>query len=91
MTAYISESHSVMSDSLQPQGLYSSWNSPSQNIGVGNQSLHHTTCFFCLFFLRLDNLFSSFGFWLFKNKIIRNRPTDIENNLMITKGERKEG
>ena len=26
-----SESHSVMSDSLQPHGLYSPWNSPGQN------------------------------------------------------------
>ena len=30
-----SESHSVMSDSLWPHGLYSPWNSPGQNIGVG--------------------------------------------------------
>ena len=30
-----SESHSVMSDSLQPHGLYSPWNSPGQNTGVG--------------------------------------------------------
>ena len=29
----------VMLDSLQPYGLYSPWNSPSQNIGVGNLSL----------------------------------------------------
>ena len=34
-----SESHSVMSDSLQPHGLYSPWNSPGQNIGVGSCSL----------------------------------------------------
>ena len=27
-----------MSDSLQLHGLYSSWNSPSQNTGVGNLS-----------------------------------------------------
>ena len=27
---------SVMSDSLQPHGLYSPWNSPGQNTGVGN-------------------------------------------------------
>ena len=32
---YEGESHSVMSDSLQPQGLYSPWNSPGQNTGVG--------------------------------------------------------
>ena len=32
-------SHSVMSDSLQPQGLYSPWNSPGQNTGVGSLSL----------------------------------------------------
>ena len=34
-----SECHSVMSDSLQPHGLYSPWNSPSQNTGVGSLSL----------------------------------------------------
>ena len=34
-----SESHSVMSDSLRPHGLYSPWNSPCQNIGVGSLSL----------------------------------------------------
>ena len=30
---------SVMSDSLQPHGLYSPWNSLGQNTGVGNLSL----------------------------------------------------
>jgi len=30
-----SESHSVESDSLRPHGLYSPWNSPGQNAGVG--------------------------------------------------------
>ena len=34
-----SESHSVLSDSLRPHGLYSPWNSPGQNTGVGNLSL----------------------------------------------------
>ena len=34
-----SESCSVMSDSLQPHGLYSPWNSPGQNTGVGSCSL----------------------------------------------------
>ena len=34
-----SETHSVMSDSLQLHGLYSPWNFPSQNIGVGSHSL----------------------------------------------------
>ena len=33
-----SESHSVMSDSLRPHGLYSPWNSPGQNTGVGSHS-----------------------------------------------------
>ena len=33
------ESHSVMSDSLRPHGLYSPWNSPGQNTGVGSLSL----------------------------------------------------
>ena len=32
-----SESRSVMSDSLRPHGLYSPWNSPGQNTGLGNQ------------------------------------------------------
>ena len=35
----LSESCSVMSDSLQPHGLYSPWNSPGQNIGVGSHFL----------------------------------------------------
>ena len=34
-----SESCSVMSDSLRPHGLYSPWNSPAQNTGVGSLSL----------------------------------------------------
>ena len=34
-----SESCSVVSDSLQPHGLDSPWNSPGQNTGVGNLSL----------------------------------------------------
>ena len=33
------ESHSVMSDSLRPHGLYSPWNSSGQNTGVGSLSL----------------------------------------------------
>ena len=35
----ISESHSVMSNSLRPRGLYSPWNFPGQNTGVDNPSL----------------------------------------------------
>ena len=34
-----SESHSVVSDSLPSHGLYSPWNSPGQNTGVGSLSL----------------------------------------------------
>ena len=34
-----SESHSVVSDSLWPHGLYSPWNSPGQNTAVGSRSL----------------------------------------------------
>ena len=34
-----SESRSVVSDSLRPHGLYSPWNSPGQNTGVGSLSL----------------------------------------------------
>ena len=33
-----SESHFVVSDSLQPHGLYNSWNSPGQNTRVGSLS-----------------------------------------------------
>ena len=33
-----SENLSVMSDSLQPYGLYSPWNSSGQNTGVGSLS-----------------------------------------------------
>ena len=33
------ESRSVMSNSLGPHGLYSPWNSPGQNTGVGSLSL----------------------------------------------------
>ena len=35
----VSESNSVVSDSLQPHELYSPWNSPGQNTGVGRLSL----------------------------------------------------
>ena len=34
-----SESHSVVSNSLWPHGLYSPWNSLAQNTGVGSLSL----------------------------------------------------
>ena len=36
---WISESHSVVSDSLRSHGLYCPWNSPGQNTGVGSLSL----------------------------------------------------
>ena len=36
---WVSESRSVVPDSLQPQGLYSPWNSPVQNTGVGSLCL----------------------------------------------------
>ena len=35
----ISESHSVVPNSLRLHGLYSPWNSPGQNTGVGSLSL----------------------------------------------------
>ena len=35
----ISESLSVVSNSLRPHGIYSPWNSPGQNTGVGSLSL----------------------------------------------------
>ena len=34
-----SKSRSVLSNSLRPHGLYSPWNSPGQNTGVGSLSL----------------------------------------------------
>ena len=34
-----SESHSVVSDSLRPHGLYSPWKSPGQNTGMSSLSL----------------------------------------------------
>jgi len=34
----VSDSHSVMFDSLRSHGLYSPWNSPGQNTGVGSLS-----------------------------------------------------
>ena len=34
-----SESHSVMPNTLGPHGLYSPWNSPGHNTGVGSLSL----------------------------------------------------
>ena len=34
-----SESYSVVSNSLRPHGLYSPWNSPGKNTGVGSLSL----------------------------------------------------
>ena len=36
---FMCESRSVVSDSLHPHGLYSPWNSPGQNTGVGSLSL----------------------------------------------------
>ena len=33
------ESHLVVSNSMGPHGLYSPWNSPGQNTGVGSLSL----------------------------------------------------
>ena len=35
----VCESRSVVSDSLRPRVLYSPWNSPGQNTGVGSHSL----------------------------------------------------
>ena len=37
--SWASESRSVLSNSLRPHGLYSPWNSPGQNTGVGSLSL----------------------------------------------------
>ena len=39
VSEWINESHLVVSDSFQPHGLYSPWNSPGQNTGVGSLSL----------------------------------------------------
>ena len=37
--SYESERRSIVSNSLRPHGLYSPWNSPGQNTGVGSSSL----------------------------------------------------
>ena len=39
MKVKVSQSRSVVSDSLRPHGLHSPWNSPGQNAGVGSLSL----------------------------------------------------
>ena len=39
VSEWVSGSRSVVSDSLRPHGLYSPWNSPGQNTGVGSLSL----------------------------------------------------
>ena len=36
---YVCQSHSVVSESLQPHELYSPWNSPGQNTGAASCSL----------------------------------------------------
>ena len=38
LLCYESESHTVVSDSLRPYGLYSPWNFPGQSTGVGSRS-----------------------------------------------------
>ena len=43
-----SESHSVVSDSLQPRGLYSPWNSPGQNTGIGSVQFSRSVVSNCL-------------------------------------------
>ena len=39
VSGWVSESHSVMSNSLGPHGLYTPWNSPDQHTGVVSLSL----------------------------------------------------
>ena len=39
ISQFESESRSVVSNSLRPHGLYSPWNSPGQNTGLGSLSL----------------------------------------------------
>ena len=39
LRVWVSESRSVVSDSLRPCGLYSPWNSPGQDTGMGSLSL----------------------------------------------------
>ena len=39
VSEWVSQSTSVMSDSLRSHGLYSPWNSPGQNTGLGSLSL----------------------------------------------------
>ena len=71
-----SESHSVVSDSLQPHGLYSPWNSPGQTTGVDSHSLlqgifptqgsnpYLPHCRQILYWLSHQEYFGLFCFWL---------------------------
>ena len=68
-----SESLSVVSTSLQSHGLYSPWNSPDQNTGVGSLSLLQGICPtqgskpdlpHLLFSMRLHLILSYFKFYL---------------------------
>ena len=67
-----SESCSVMFDSLRPRGLYSPWNSPGKNTGVGSLSLlqgilHQIKCNFqvshCAFILSQQYFSKLTVFW----------------------------
>ena len=76
-----SESHSVMSHCLHPHGLYSQWNSPGQNTGVGSLSLLQGTfpnqmCGMCANVWNPEK-------W-FKSAYLqgRNRDTDKENRCV---------
>ena len=65
----VSGSHSVVSNSLRPYGLYSPWNSPGQNTGVGSLSLLQDApnwgIQFLLFPERVElSLLASFSFYL---------------------------
>ena len=94
----LSESHTVVSDSFWPHGLYSPWNSPGQNTGVGSLSLLQgifptqglnpsLPC--CRRILdQLNYQRSPWNLTCGTNEAIdnRNRLTDIENRLVVAGG-----
>ena len=57
-----SESRSVVSDCLEPQGLHSPWNSPGQNTGVGSGDLPKAEIDPRSPTLQVDSFFFSFIF-----------------------------
>ena len=92
-----SESHSVMSSSLQPHELYSPWNSPGQNTAVGSLSLLGW-----IFPTQLSNRGLLHYRWILyqlsyqgspteHNREPKNKSLDVWSNDFLTKVERPMG